>query len=144
MFADARPGVDLPCDVVDFDDVVRIGGRLPEVEVSTSYGTPALKVRGKSFCRMWGPDENERKGPVHGDVLVVFCDIDEKPHLIEASDGALFDQEHYHGYGAVLVRLLGLEDVDGGEELLEDVLTESWRIKAPKTLRRRFDESAAD
>lgn len=119
---------------MDFDDVVRIGSQLPEVEVSTSYGTPSLKVRGKSFCRLWGPDENERKGPEAGEVLVVFCDLDEKPLMIESASGALFDQEHYHGYGAVLVRLDAADDA-----LLEDVLTESWRLKAPKRLLRDFD-----
>lgn len=111
--------------------------RLPDVEVSTSYGTPALKVREKSFCRLWGPDENERKGPVPGEVLVVFCDLDEKPMLIASSE-ALFDQAHYEGYGAVLVRL-----ADADEALLEDVLTESWRLKAPKRLLREFDEADA-
>ncbi len=119
---------------MDFSDVVRIGARLPEVEVSTSYGTPALKVKGKSFCRTWGPDENERKGPVPGEVLVVFCDVDEKPLLIESSGGVLFDQDHYHGHGAVLVRL-----DDATDDLLEDVLTESWRLKAPAKLRKQFD-----
>jgi hypothetical protein len=33
--------------VLDWGDVVEIAGELPEIEVSTSYGRPALKVRGK-------------------------------------------------------------------------------------------------
>jgi hypothetical protein len=123
---------------MDFDDVVRVGSRLPEVEASTSYGTPSLKVRGKSFCRMWGPEENERKGPEPGPVLVVFCELEEKAMLIESSGGVLFDQDHYAGHGAVLVRLF-----DADEALLEDVLTESWRLKAPKRLLREFDARPA-
>lgn len=35
-----------------WDDVVAIGSRLPGVEVGTSYGTPALRVRGKGICRL--------------------------------------------------------------------------------------------
>ena len=35
-----------------WDDVVAIGLRFPEVEVATSFGTPALKVRGKGMCRL--------------------------------------------------------------------------------------------
>ena len=35
-----------------FDDVVRLCVDLPEVTVPTSYGTPALKVRGKGFRRL--------------------------------------------------------------------------------------------
>jgi hypothetical protein len=123
---------------VDFDDVIRIGSELPEVEVSTSYGTPALKVRGKSFCRLWGPDEHESKGPeVTGDVLVVFVEVAEKRAWIETSDGVLFDQAHYRGHGAMLVRLA---EVD--EDLLADVLEQSYRLKAPRTLLRRLDEQA--
>ena len=121
---------------MDFDDVIRIGSQLPEVEVSTSYGTPALKVRGKSFCRLWGEAERDRKGPaVDGEVLVVFVDVAEKRAWIETSDGALFDQAHYHGHGAMLVRLA---EVD--EDLLADVLEQSYRLKAPRTMLRRLDE----
>ena len=35
-----------------WDDVVAIGLGLPGVEVGTSYGTPALRVRGKGLCRL--------------------------------------------------------------------------------------------
>jgi len=121
---------------VGFDDVVRIGSVLPEVEVSTSHGTPALKVRGKSFCRLWGDDERQRLGPEEvGDVLVVFVDPAEKRAWIETSDGALFDQAHYAGHGAMLVRLDRVDD-----DLLTDVLEQSYRLKAPRTLLRRLDE----
>lgn len=119
---------------MDFGDVERIGLQLPEATVGTSYGTPALLVRGKSFCRLWSESEQRSKGPVEGEVLVVFCDLEAKDSLIEASGGVLFDQEHYSGYAAVLVRLI---DADDG--LLEDVLEDSYRIKAPKTLVRKLD-----
>jgi hypothetical protein len=35
---------------MNWEDVVAIARRLPEVEESTSYGTPALKVKGKGFA----------------------------------------------------------------------------------------------
>jgi hypothetical protein len=35
-----------------WDDVVALGARLPGVEVTTSYGTPALKVAGAFMCRL--------------------------------------------------------------------------------------------
>lgn len=119
--------------------MVRIGSELPDVEMSTSYGTPALKVRAKAFCRLWGDDERARKAPDEtGDVLVVFVDVAEKRAWIETSDGALFDQAHYQGHGAMLVRL---DRVD--EDLLADVLEQSYRLKAPRTLLRRLDESGS-
>ncbi len=35
-----------------WDTVCELGSELPEVEVGTWYGTPALKVRGKGFARL--------------------------------------------------------------------------------------------
>lgn len=117
-----------------FEDVKELVAHLPEVTASTSYGTPSLEVRGKSFCRMWGEREYDRYGVHDTEVLVVFCELDEKPFLIEVSEGALFTTPHYDGYGAVLVRL---SDVDSGE--LTDYLEGSYLLKAPPSLRSALD-----
>lgn len=123
-----------------FDDVRRFGQRLPEVEEAPSYyGTPALKVRGKPFCRLWGPKEHARDGVSDTAVLVVFCDLDEKDLLIAASEGALFSTPHYAGHPAMLVRLA---DVDPG--VLVEVLEDSYRSRAPKALVRQLDERTGD
>lgn len=68
------------------------------------------------------------------EVLVVFCDLEEKPALIESSGGVLFTTPHYDGYGAMLVRLA---DVDLDD--LADVLEDSYRLKAPASLRTLLD-----
>lgn len=115
-----------------FDDVVRVTAHLPEVSVSTSYGTPALKVRGKAFCRLWG-ERDHRKADVEGAVLVVFCEIDEKRFLLDESDGSVFTAPHYDGYGAVLVNL---DVVD--ESQLADLLLDSYLLKAPPSIQRLF------
>ena len=117
-----------------FAAVVEAASQLPEVEESTSYGTPALKVRGKSFCRMWSEREHDRDDVHDTAVLVVFCDLDEKDALIQSGDGVLFSTPHYDGYGALLIRL---DDV--GADDLVDLLEDSYRLKAPKTLVRRLD-----
>ena len=36
-----------------FSDVCALAATLPGVEVGTSYGTPAHKVRDKAFLRLW-------------------------------------------------------------------------------------------
>lgn len=118
-----------------FEDVRRLGSELPEVTESVSYGTPALKVRSKSFCRMWSRREHDRDDVHDTEVLVVFCDLDAKPMLLDAHE-ALFSTPHYEGYGAMLVRL-GDVDLDDLADWLED----SYRLKAPKTLVRRLDEA---
>jgi hypothetical protein len=114
-----------------FEDVKALAAHLPEVTESTSYGTPALKVRGKGFCRMWGAREYERYAVDDSEVLVVFCEVEEKPFLIEMSGGSLFTTPHYDGYGAVLIRL-----TDIGRVELTDLLEASYLLKAPAALRR--------
>ncbi|HEY1275709.1 MAG TPA: MmcQ/YjbR family DNA-binding protein [Thermoleophilaceae bacterium] len=103
-----------------WDDVIEIGLRFPGVEVSTSYGTPALKVRGKFMCRM-------RTGP---DALVLrVTDLGEREALLQGQPEAFFTTPHYDGYPAVLIRL----DAVDPEELAE-LVEEAWRIRAPKRL----------
>jgi hypothetical protein len=104
--------------VLTWDDVVGIAGELPEVEVSTSYGRPALKVRGKFVAAL-------RSNP---DAIVVRCDLDEKPLLLEARPDILFETPHYHGWGYVLVRL------EASREEAREFLTDSWLLAAPKKL----------
>jgi hypothetical protein len=119
-----------------FDDCRRLTAHLPEVGESTSYGTPSLTVRGKSFCRLWGDREHDRDhvDPDETAVLVVFCDLDEKDALIESSGGTVFSTPHYDGYPAMVIRLadVDLEDLAG---YLED----SYRAKAPKRILKQLD-----
>ncbi len=103
-------------------DVVKIGSDLPELEESTSYGRPALKVRGKFVAAL-------RTNP---DALVVRCDLEEKPFLLEARPDILFETQHYHGWGYMLVKPeASLDDV-------REFLTDSWLLAAPKKLAASF------
>ena len=120
--------------MASLDDVRRAGAHLPDVAEGSFYGTPGLKVRGKGFCRLWSEREHDRDGVHDTEVLVVFCDVDEKPALIESSGGVLFSTPHYEGHGAMLVRLADVEPDD-----LADLLEDSYRIKAPATLVRQLD-----
>jgi hypothetical protein len=103
-----------------WEDVVRLASELPEVEASTWYRTPALKVAGKGFARL----RTEAEGG-----LVVMCGLDEKAALLESGDAAFFTTPHYDGTGSIIVDLEKV-DVDQLRELLE----EAWRLKAPKRL----------
>lgn len=118
-----------------FEDVRSIAGAWPEVAEAPSYrGMPALKVRGKPFCRQWAASEHRRDGVEGTEVLVVFCDAEEKEVLLDAHADALFTTPHYDGYAALLVRLA---DVD--HELLRELLVDSYRARAPKRLAREAD-----
>jgi hypothetical protein len=111
--------------VPSWEDVVAIGLRLPEVEVSTWFGTPSLKVRGKSMCRM-------RTDP---DALVLrVIDLGEREALLQGQPDAFFSTPHYDGHPYVLVRL---EAVDPGE--LAELIEDAWRIRAPKRVVKAYD-----
>ena len=106
--------------VPGWDDVVRLGTRLPGVEVSTWFRTPALRVRGKSFCRL-------RTEP---DALVVrVLDLEDKEALLRGDPESFFTTPHYDGYPYVLVRLQTVE-----EETLAELLEDAWRVSAPRKL----------
>ena len=104
--------------VPTWDDVVAIGTRLPGVEVGTSYGTPALRVRGKGMCRL-------RTNP---DSLVLrVTDMGEREALLQGQPDAFFTTPHYDGWPYVLVRLEAVDPVE-----LEELIEEAWRVFAAK------------
>ncbi len=113
-----------------FDDVCALAASLPGVETGTSYGTPALKVRGKLFARMWED----------GATLVLKVPDVVRDHLLATSPGAYFVTDHYRGYPAVLVRLGVVESA-----ALAPLIEEAWRQVAPPRLLRAYDaRSSAD
>jgi hypothetical protein len=108
-----------------WDDVRAVGLALPEVEDGTSYGRPALKVRGKGLCSL-------RTDP---DALVLpVADMGEREALLQQQPDAFFTTPHYDGYAYVLVRL---EEVDPVE--LRELVEEAWRLRAPKRLVAGYD-----
>jgi hypothetical protein len=101
--------------------VAKLALGLDEVSEGTSYGTPALKVRDKSFTRL-----------KDAETLVLLMPLEQKELLMEAAPEIYFETPHYKGWPAVLVRLGAISD----EELTQR-LAEAWRHKAPKRLLNR-------
>jgi hypothetical protein len=86
-------------------------------------------VDGKMFVWLWPERIAPKKTRVpNPDVIVVRVgnDID-KQVLLAMDREVFFTERHYDGYPAVLVRLPRI-DLD----LLTDILTESWRCRAPR------------
>jgi hypothetical protein len=110
--------------MITWDDIVALTRELPETEESTSYGRPSLKVRGKSFVTL-------RERP---DALVVRCDGDEKPFLLEARPDLVFTTPHYDGYPYLLVRL------EAPLDEVRDLVLDSWLLLAPKKLAAKIAE----
>jgi hypothetical protein len=112
-----------------WDDVLRLARDLPEVEEETSYGTPALKVRGKLLARL--RDE--------GETLVVRVDFEERLALTHSMPETYFVTPHYEDYPFVLVRLA---EADPGE--VGELLVEAWLDRAPKRVAADFERRRAD
>lgn len=109
-----------------WDDVVEIESRLPGVEVSTSYGTPAIKVAGKLMCRLrTDPDA----------VVMRVVDMDDREALLQGQPDVFFTTPHYDGHAYVLVRLEHVDPVQ-----LAELLEDAWRLRAPKRLIKAYDD----
>jgi hypothetical protein len=82
-----------------FKTVESIGRTLPDVEVTTLWGQPALKVRGKMFVAVASHPSAEPN------TLVVMMDFADRDALVEEDPGTYYLKEHYVNHPCVLVRL---------------------------------------
>ena len=115
--------------MVTEEDVRQAALSLPATIERPSYGTPGFRVKDRLFARI----------REEGDLLVVWtADLGEKEALLRSYPETFTTTPHYDGHPMVLVRL----DVVDADELLE-LLTESWRLRAPKRLLQAFDAGEA-
>src|SRR5258708_25015331 len=89
----------MPRRIIDFGTVRKIGLALPDVEESTAYGSPALKVHGKLLACVPSHRSAEPGS------LVVCVDFEDRAELLAADPDVYYVTDHYVGYNAVLVRL---------------------------------------
>jgi len=82
-----------------FDAAIAIGRTLPDVEVTTTWGASALKVRGKMFACV---AINKSAEP---NSMVVLMDTTQRDLLIEEDPATYYLTDHYVEYPCVLVRL---------------------------------------
>ena len=111
--------------MVTENDVRRICLALPETIEKPYERLPGFRVKGRLFARI-------RQKP---DALMVGCSsVEEKEALIRSEPEKFFQTPHYEGHPAVLVHLeaIGLAE-------LEELLTDSWLLNAPKRLAAAFE-----
>jgi hypothetical protein len=112
----------MPRKKVDFDTVREIALGLSEVEVSTAYGSSALKVGGKLLACI---PTNKSAEP---DSLMVRIDFDRRTELIAADPDVYYVTDHYVNYPSMLVRLPRIHP-----DALRDLLGMAWRFVTAKT-----------
>ncbi len=93
---------------------------LPDTELSTSYGSPAVRLRGKAFLY-----PGREKGS-----FAVATPLGEKEVLMETDPDTFWETPHYRGWPAVLVRF-GSPD----RERIERVIERAWWDRASKAQR---------
>ncbi|MEX0709708.1 MAG: MmcQ/YjbR family DNA-binding protein [Chloroflexota bacterium] len=110
------------------DDVRRLATALPEAIEEPGF---SFSVCGKAFAWVWRERvEPKRARVLNPDVIAVRVANElEKQALLGLDPDIFFTEPHYNGYPAVLVRV-GAIDPD----LLEKVLSDAWRTRAPKRL----------
>lgn len=105
----------------EYKRVCEIARKLPGVEESSSYGTPALKVKGRFMCRL----RSEAEG-----ALAIRCDFVDRQMLLQADPEVFFVTDHYLDYPMVLVRLDKIRF-----SALPELIERAWRMVAtPKLL----------
>lgn len=106
---------------VTYDTVRELGLTLPGAEESTSYGTPALKVKGKLFVRL------------HQDLdkIVLPVPFEHREEMMAADPQTYFITDHYREYPYILVSLARVQP-----DALPDLLNLAYRT-ALKPKKRR-------
>lgn len=103
-----------------YDDVRAIALELPGVEEGMSYGTAALKVRGKLFVRL----------KEDGETIVLRTDEFERSHLMQSHPKIFYITDHYRDYPWVLVRLRAVR-----RPMIKALIEGAWTRVAPRALR---------
>lgn len=108
------------------DDVRRLALSLPETDEHPSYGgRPSFRVRTKSFARLL--DDGQSCG-------IWLESIQERDALLRSDPRKFFTTAHHDNYPTLLVRYAAV-DIDE----LRELITDSWRLKAPKRVVAAFE-----
>jgi hypothetical protein len=100
-----------------FKTVESIGRTLPDVEVTTTWGKPTLKVGGKMFVCIASHKSAEPN------TLVVMMDFAERDALVEDDPDTYYLKDHYLNYPCMLVRLSRVR-----ADALRDLVTGAYRF----------------
>ena len=117
-----------------WEDVERLALALPETARKSSYGNPGWAVCGKVFAweRPLRARDRADLGGAAPDAVplgVAVPDVGAKEALLADDPDAFFTTPHFDGYPVVLVRVERI-----APDVLEEVLGEAWRVKAPRRL----------
>jgi hypothetical protein len=100
------------------DEARAIALALPEATEQDHHGKPSFRVNNKIFATLWTDTQMNVKLDEHG----IRAVVQDKPDLCKPV------------YWGKRLAAVGLELERATPQLVEDVLTEAWSLKAPKRL----------
>jgi hypothetical protein len=119
--------------MIEVNSVRAMAAGLPQAEDRSTDARLAFEVAGKGFAWTFMRRVHPKKPRVPDlGVLAVRCAIERKELLCEAAPDRFFDDDHYRGYPAVLVRLAAVDP-----EELEGLLRDAAAIVAAAKPKRR-------
>jgi hypothetical protein len=104
---------------LDWHSVVACALALPDTELSTSYGKPAVKVNGRVFVAPGREDGS----------FCLMVDLDTVEILKETDPDTYWQTPHYEGWPAVLVRYAS-DDPERVQEMISQA--HAWNAARPK------------
>jgi hypothetical protein len=126
--------------MIDNDDLNRLAAALPEVTVEPDGPGLVIAVAGKAIAWAYRARSAPKQPRViQPGVIAIRCAMARKELLLEAAPDVFFQDDHYRGYPAVLVRLAAADEAQ-----VASLLLEGWKIQAPRALaKRHFPEGRA-
>ena len=120
--------------MADADDVRRLALALPQTVEIESDGFD-FRVAGKGFVWSYPERTPGRPRVIRTDIAVVYVgDEAEKQALLLGEPDLFFTTPGYDGLPLVLLRL-----AEVGVDRLSELVTDAWRMRAPKDLVTDFD-----
>ena len=120
--------------MADADDVRRVALDLPDVEEIDSDGFD-FRVGGKGFVWSYPERLPGQRRVIRTDIAVLFVgDEAEKQALLLGEPEVFFTAPGYDGWPLVMLRLAQVDI-----ERLTELVTDAWRMRAPRDLAGELD-----
>jgi hypothetical protein len=112
--------------MITLAQALQIGRTFPNVEESTTFGAPALKVRGQVMACV---PTNKAAEP---NSLLIRMDRRDRPALLAEAPDLYYAPDHYSGYDGILIRLAHCTP-----EIAHDLLAMAHKFVTRKPLKRQ-------
>lgn len=114
---------------VRWKTVCDLARELPDVREGTTYGTPALSVRGAIVARQHDGKKS----------IALKVNLDERAALCASRPETFTVTPELANYSMVIVRLATVDPAE-----LRRLLVNSWRMSAPPSLVARYDSDGGE